>query len=87
MILPGSRTVDKVSMAGSNFLDEIQDTVPLENLPDLVEGGLKGPEPPFDFDPTCFVFSDDAHTSKAAAVPRTVFSSAVSEATEGDDAL
>jgi len=80
--LLNQRTIDKVTVLGTTFMDEMKESIDIENLPDLVEGGLKGPDPAFEFDLSCFAPITE-NTKEAGAAP-TVFSKI--ESTETDQA-
>lgn len=77
--LLAQRTIDKVSVVGSSFLEELQATIPLENIPNLVPGGLRGEEAPYVFDESVFVRPEGD-----AKAPQTVFMGKLAELSETD---
>ena len=81
--LLNQRTIDKVTVLGTSFLDELTKIIELENLPSLVEGGMKGDEEPFVFDTSCFVLPGQEVGRKSAEAPETVFTK-MNEASETD---
>merc|ERR1711871_836468 len=55
--LLAQRSIDKVEVLGTNWLDAVSELVPKESIPNIIEEGTLEPDEPFNFDLSCFSFT------------------------------
>ena len=57
--LLSQRSIDKVEVLGTDYLNNMTKLITKENIPNIIEDGTLEPDGPFDFDLSCFCFNNN----------------------------